>query len=129
MADVLPRLALRPLVHDQGAPHLPPLLRPHRAEDGRRCARGPPPLHARLRLEETIPEDKCDDFIKDLVEKGQYGTAAGEVNFESSEKRFFVEEMLLSELRESRAKRGWLCGCTSRHPIWREGGAYGGCRD
>ena len=86
-------------------------------------------LHARLRLEETIPEDKCDDFIKDLVEKGKYGTAAGEVNFESSEKRFFVEEMLLSELRESRAKRGWLCGCTSRHPIWREGGAYGGCRD
>jgi len=86
-------------------------------------------LHARLRLEETIPEDKCDDFIKDLVEKGKYGTAAGEVNFESSEKRFFVEEMLLSELRESRAQRGWLCGCTSRHPIWREGGAYGGCRD
>ena len=86
-------------------------------------------LHARLRLEETIPEDKCDDFIKDLLEKGEYGTAAGEVNFESSEKRFFVEEMLLSELRESRAERGWLCGCKMRFPIWREGGAYGGCRD
>ena len=37
--------------------------------------------------------------------------------------------MLLSELRESRAKRGWLCGCASRHPIWRERGAYGGCRE
>ena len=28
-------------------------------------------LHARLRLEETIPEDKRNDFIKDLVEKGE----------------------------------------------------------
>ena len=44
-------------------------------------------LHTRLRLEETIPEDKCHDFIKDLVKKGEYGTAAGEVNYESSEPR------------------------------------------
>ena len=86
-------------------------------------------LHARLRLEETIPEDKCADFIDGLVEKGEYGTAADEVNFESSEQRRFIEEKLKSDLRESRAERGWLCGCKMRFPIWREGGAYGGCRD